>query len=67
VFRDPSSYFHRFASLSSEEAIETAREIWRTINLTNLLENIRPTRERAHLVLEKASDHLVKNVRLRQI
>src|SRR5690606_21553638 len=29
VFRDTRSYFHRYSSLSDEEAIETARGIWR--------------------------------------
>jgi type I pantothenate kinase len=67
VFRDPASYFHRYASLSESEAIETAREIWRSINLVNLRDNILPTRERAHLILEKGNEHLVGSVRLRRI
>src|SRR5438128_3916809 len=53
VFRDESSYFHRYASLSVDEAIEVARQIWRDINGVNLRANILPTRERAHLILEK--------------
>ena len=67
VFRNPSSYFHRYAALNEAEAIATAQRIWREINLVNLIENIGPTRERAHLVLEKSEDHLVKNVRLRRV
>ncbi len=67
VFRSESSYFHRYASLSESEAIATAGRIWRDINLVNLVENIGPTRERAHLILEKGSDHAVQNVRLRRI
>jgi type I pantothenate kinase len=67
VFRDKLSYFRRFADLGEVEAIETAERIWREINLPNLRENIEPTRERAHLVLEKDSTHLVENVRLRQV
>jgi type I pantothenate kinase len=67
VFRDPSSYFHRYAGLNDREAIETARNIWREINLLNLHENIGPTRERAHLILEKAEDHHVENVKLRRV
>ena len=65
VFRDPRSYFHRYAALDDRQAVDTAREIWRTINGVNLRENIRPTRERAQLVLEKGSDHAVRVVRLR--
>lgn len=67
VFRDPSSYFHRYASLSEAEAIETARRIWREINLVNLSENIGPTRERAHLILEKGENHSVVGVDLRRV
>ena len=67
IFRDPNSYFHRYAGLSDETAVETAREIWDTINGVNLRENIFPTRERAHLIVEKADDHLVRRVRLRRI
>jgi type I pantothenate kinase len=67
VFRDPASYFHRFSSLSEAEAIETAHEIWRTINGVNLRENIQPTRERARLILEKDRDHLVQRVKLRKM
>jgi type I pantothenate kinase len=67
VFRDPSSYFHRYATLSEVEAIATAQRIWREINLVNLIENIAPTRERAHLILDKGEDHLVKSVKLRRI
>jgi type I pantothenate kinase len=67
VFRDPRSYFHRYASLDDAEAEATARGIWRTINGVNLRENIQPTRERARLVLEKGGDHAVRRVRLRRI
>jgi type I pantothenate kinase len=67
VFQDPSSYFHRYAALTAEEAEATARRIWQTINLVNLRENVLPTRERAHLVLEKGRDHAVRRVRLRMV
>jgi type I pantothenate kinase len=67
VFRNPSSYFHRYASLDHDEAIATARGIWESINLVNLRENVSPTRERAHLILEKGRDHAVRKVRLRKL
>jgi len=67
VFRDPSSYFHRYASLTVSEAVDKARQIWREINLVNLIENIAPTRERAHLILDKGPDHYVETVRLRRV
>jgi type I pantothenate kinase len=67
VFQDPSSYFHRYAALTTAEAEATARRIWQTINLVNLRDNVLPTRERAHLVLEKGRDHAVRRVRLRVV
>lgn len=67
VFQDPESYFHRYANLSEPEAVETARDIWNRINGPNLLANILPTRERAHLIIEKDADHTIKRVRLRRI
>lgn len=67
VFQNEASYFHRYAALSESEAIETATAIWREINLVNLRTNIRPTRERAHLILEKGQTHEVQKVRMRRI
>ena len=67
VFRDPASYFRRYADLSDEAAAATAREIWRDINGANLRENIAPTRERARLILEKGPDHAVRRVLLRRL
>jgi type I pantothenate kinase len=67
AFRDPSSYFHRYAALTDGEAITTAERIWREINEPNLLENILPTKERAHLILTKGPDHAVQQVRLRKL
>jgi type I pantothenate kinase len=67
AFADPQSYFHRFASLSEDDAIARARSIWREINGPNLEQNIAPTRARASLVLRKAADHTVSNVLIRKI
>ncbi len=66
AFRDPASYFRRYADLSAQEATARAGELWDTINGPNLEANIRPTRARATLVLRKASDHAVRWVRLRK-
>ena len=67
AFRDPASYFHRYATLSESEACETALSIWRSINLINLKENILPTRQRADLILRKGADHAVESVELRKL
>lgn len=62
---DRSAFFHRFATLTREQATELAREVWAGVNLPNLHQNVLPTRDRADLVLEKGSDHHVRRVRLR--
>src|SRR3977135_361179 len=67
AFRDPKSYFHRYATLSDEEAAATATSIWTRINLLNLNENILPTRQRADLILKKVESHLVEEVALRRL
>jgi type I pantothenate kinase len=67
AFRDPHSYFRRYAELSVEEAIETAKRIWREINYLNLKQNIEPTRERADLILEKGARHTLERVYLRKL
>lgn len=67
AFANPSSYFRRYADLSEQDALATAREIWRSINLPNLEENVLRTRSRARLILRKAADHSVERVRLRKI
>ncbi|MDH3293036.1 MAG: type I pantothenate kinase [Acidimicrobiia bacterium] len=66
-FKDPRSYFRRYADLSDDEAQETATDIWTRINEKNLIENILPTRERADLIVVKGSDHAVTEVKLRKL
>lgn len=66
AFAQPDAYFRKYSTLSDSEAVEVASEIWRTINLRNLRENISHTKERASLILEKARDHSVERVRLRR-
>lgn len=66
AFADPNSYFHHYAKLSEEEAIEVASGIWDNINGVNLHENILPTRERASLILVKGQDHAINTVKLRK-
>ncbi|MCB1508627.1 MAG: type I pantothenate kinase [Hyphomicrobiaceae bacterium] len=67
AFRDPNSYFHKYAELTDAEADATALSIWQQINLLNLRENIRPTRARADLILTKGASHMIEEVRLRKI
>ncbi len=67
AFRDPRSYFTRYADLTEGDAVLEATRIWEEINGPNLEQNIAPTRSRATLVLRKAGDHSVDWVRLRKL
>ncbi len=67
AFRDPQSYFHRYAQLSDEDAATTASSIWTRINLVNLHDNILPTRQRADLILKKRGSHQIQEVALRKL
>jgi type I pantothenate kinase len=67
AFRDPLSYFRKFAELDEEEAITVAEGLWTRINLLNLRENILPTRQRASLILRKGASHRIEEVALRRL
>jgi type I pantothenate kinase len=66
-FADPTSYFHRYADLTDEQASEIAVGIWDRINERNLIDNVLTTRGRATLVLSKGEDHGVRRIRLRKL
>ncbi|MDP2621761.1 MAG: type I pantothenate kinase [Hyphomicrobiales bacterium] len=67
AFKDPRSYFHRYSQVEDKEAEKIAHRIWKQTNLTNLRENILPTRQRANLILSKGSDHAIETVALRKL
>lgn len=67
AFSRADSYFRTYASLTDEEATVKARQIWKTINLVNLEENILPTRDRASLIIRKGWDHQVEGLYLRRL
>ncbi|MDO5722355.1 MAG: type I pantothenate kinase [Actinomycetaceae bacterium] len=67
AFSDEDSYFRNYALLDDEDARARAQQIWRSINLPNLRENIAPTKYRATLVIRKGPDHRVRFLKLRKI
>jgi type I pantothenate kinase len=67
AFADPQSYFHRYATLTDDEAVATAAGIWGRINEPNLMDNVAPTKDRATLVLTKGADHSVARIALRKL
>lgn len=67
AFRDPASYFRRYAEMDEDAARARAARLWDEINGPNLRQNIAPTRSRAGLVLTKGGDHSVRRIRLRKL
>jgi len=67
AFRNPESFFNRYASIKEDEARAKAESLWANINLRNLKQNILPTRPRADLILRKGPDHLIEQVALRKL
>ena len=67
AFTKPEAYFYKFAFMPDEEISDYAHDVWSTVNLPNLIENIEPTRSRADIVLRKGSDHTISEVLLRKL
>ena len=67
AFSQPDAYFARYATLSDDEARQTAYDIWTRINQRNLEDNILPTKWRADLILHKDESHHIDQIFLRKI
>jgi len=67
AFRNPESFFNRYATISEQSALAIAEGLWANINLKNLRKNILPTRPRADLILQKGENHLIEKVALRRL
>ncbi|MDR0849132.1 MAG: type I pantothenate kinase [Propionibacteriaceae bacterium] len=66
AFVHPDSFFRQFAHIPDDEAIAMAAEVWDTTNGPNLRKNIKPTRDRATVVIGKGYDHDVEWIRIRK-
>lgn len=62
---DENSFYHQFTHMTNAEATDFATSVWKDVNEKNLIEHIEPTRERARMVLRKASDHSISEILLR--
>lgn len=67
AFKDPQSFFRKYAEIEEDEAVAVAEGLWERINLLNLRENILPTRQRASLILRKGGAHMIEEVALRRL
>jgi len=67
AFRDPRSYFRKFAEMDAVSARAYGENVWDTINGPNLVDNILPTRGRATAILRKDANHDIEWIRIRKI
>jgi len=67
AFTDQHSYFRQFTALPEDDAVALAERIWDTINGPNLIRNIKPTRDRARVVICKGPDHVIETVGIRRV
>lgn len=63
---EPTSFYAPFASWPDEQVRQFAMGAWDGINAVNLDEHIRPARSRARVVVEKAADHSIRRVLIRE-
>lgn len=57
---DPASFYARFRSMGEADAEAFARQVWNSINLPNLRDNIAPIRQEADILIAKAADHSMR-------
>jgi type I pantothenate kinase len=67
AFRDPTSFFKKYAAIDADAALAVAEGLWENINLKNLRQNIIPTRPRADIILRKSRNHFIEKVSLRKL
>lgn len=63
---DPDSYYYQFTQIPKKEAMAMSRNVWDTINYPNLRDYIKPTMNRADLILHKSEDHQIDKIYLRK-
>ncbi|MEY8292306.1 type I pantothenate kinase [Carnobacteriaceae bacterium 52-44] len=66
AFRDPNNYYNRFADIDRTQAFDYARNVWKEVNLKNLVNYILPTRFRADAIIHKTTDHYIDQILLRK-
>ena len=62
AFRQPGAYFERFAHLDDATAEKTAKELWKNINLVNLIEHIAPSQSKADAIIFKQRNHKIQRI-----
>lgn len=63
---DPDNYYHSYTKVPIESAVESAKNIWYSVDLPNLEDYILPTRSRADMIIHKGEQHIIDQVMLRK-
>lgn len=63
---DPTNYFYEITKWPPEKVEDYGNEVWYTINLTNLVQHIQPTRGRADVIIHKGIDHSIDEIYVRK-
>jgi len=63
---DSNSYYHQFTQIPKAEAMAMSKHVWETINYPNLRDYIKPTMNRADLILHKSDNHKIDKIYLRK-
>lgn len=58
-------FYHQFTLMPKQNAKKFAENIWTTINEVNLMDNILPSKARAHLILKKDRNHSISKILLK--
>jgi type I pantothenate kinase len=61
---DPDSFYHRFAAMPADQLEQLADATWDAINAPNLHAHIAPSAARADVIVRKADDHSIAEVRV---
>ncbi len=63
---DEHNYYRKFIHMSEAEVRELAINTWNSINLVNLHQYIKPTKNKANLILLKDKDHRIIEFKIRK-
>jgi type I pantothenate kinase len=63
---DEASFYRPLAAFSDDDVRAFAHAVWASINGPNLRENVLPGRDDADVVVEKAADHTIRGLRVRE-
>ncbi|GAX04867.1 pantothenate kinase [Secundilactobacillus pentosiphilus] len=63
---DPDNYYHTYTKRPLKDAVESAKNIWYSVDLPNLEDYILPTRSRANMIIHKGEGHIIDQVMLRK-